>query len=192
MVDVGWVQLRDMLTTQYEDLIRSLTRRLGSSEAATEALHDTYLRMERGGDLRPVAAPRAYILKMAANFASNRRRANKRLLSAAEISVLLDRGDDAPGPDRIVEARDDMTVVLRALDGLPAVRRDIFLASWAERLPHAEIAARFKVHIRTVQKEIRRAEIHVRAAFSENASAEGRNSSVQVSSEKGRNNAGPK
>lgn len=186
MVDIGWVQLRDLLSTQYDDLLRSLTRRLGSSEAATEALHDTYLRLERGGDIRPITAPRAYILKMAANLASNRRRANQRLLSASEISVLLDQGDDAPGPERIVEARDDIAVVLRALDGLPATRRDIFIASWSERLPHAEIAVRFKVHIRTVQKEIRRAETQIRAAFSENNIEDGRISPAQVSSKKDR------
>lgn len=182
MADATRLQLRDLIRAQYNDLVRRLTRRLGSAEAAQEALHDTYLRLERGGVLGPVASPRAYLLRMATNLASNRRRADRRLLSAAEISELLDLADEAPGPERTAQARADVQRVLKALDGLPATRREIFLASWAERLPHPEIAARFGLHLRTVQKEVRRAELYLREFFSEAGRSDGHISPADVSS----------
>ena len=185
MADASRLQLRDLIRGQYHELVRRLTRRLGSADAAQEALHDAYLRLERGDDIGPVASPRAYLLRMAANLASNRRRADRKLLSAAEISELIDLADEDPGPERAAQARADVQAVLKALDGLPAVRRDIFLASWAERLPHPEIAARFGVHLRTVQKEVRRAELYLRDFFSENERSDVHISPAGVSSRHG-------
>jgi RNA polymerase sigma-70 factor, ECF subfamily len=170
VTDASRALLRNLLQSQYADLVRRLTRRLGSSDAASEALHDTYLRLERGAEIGPVASPRAYLLRMAANLASNRRRADRRLLTAIEISALVDLPDAAPDPERTAQARADVRAVLRALEALPAVRRDVFLASWAERQPHAEIARRFGLHLRTVQKEIQRAEAHLQEFFMEAAS----------------------
>jgi RNA polymerase sigma-70 factor (ECF subfamily) len=182
MMDAGRVQLRDLLRSQYVDLLRRLTWRLGSADAAAEALHDAYLRLERGAEIGPLASPRAYLLRMATNLASNRRRADRRLLSAAEISDVLDLPDEAPGPERVAQSRADVDAVLRALEALPRTRREIFLASWAERTPHAEIADRFGVHLRTVQKEIRRVEAYLQTIFEEKEPAESRVAFVQVSS----------
>jgi RNA polymerase sigma factor (sigma-70 family) len=171
MTDASRLQLRNLLQSQYADLVKRLARRLGSSDAASEALHDAYVRLERGGEIGPVASPRAYLLRMAANLASNRRRADRRLLTAIEISALVDLPDTAPDPERTAQGRVDIEAVLRALEALPKVRREVFLASWAERLPHAQIAARFRLHVRTVQKEIRRAEAHLREFFMESTTS---------------------
>ncbi len=185
MTDASRLQLRSLLQAQYADLVKRLARRLGSTDAATEALHDAYLRLERSAEIGPVASPRAYLLRMAANLASNRRRADRRLLTAVEVSALVDLPDREPDPERTAQARADIQAVLRALEALPKVRRDVFLASWVDRLPHAEIAARFGLHVRTVQKEIRRTEEHLREFFMENAPTASRQTPVEVSSEQG-------
>ena len=45
-----------------------LTRRLGSADLAGEAIHEVFLRIERGGELGEVRNPQAYLYRMAANI----------------------------------------------------------------------------------------------------------------------------
>jgi DNA-directed RNA polymerase specialized sigma24 family protein len=90
--------LRSLLKDGYYDLKRILARRLGSVEAAGDVLHETYLRLERFDGLAPVANPRAYLLRMALNAASDHERAEQRALAAVEIEDLWRLGDDAIDP----------------------------------------------------------------------------------------------
>ncbi len=54
-----------MLLAGYEDFALWLTRRLGSSELARDALQETFLRLERGSEIGPVNSPKAYLLRIA-------------------------------------------------------------------------------------------------------------------------------
>jgi RNA polymerase sigma-70 factor (ECF subfamily) len=183
MAGTGRVLLLSLLQSHYDELVRKLSRRLGSADAATEALHDAYVRIEAGNEIGAVNSPRAYLLRMATNLASNRRRADRRLLTADEIDALVDLADENPGPERAAQASKDIAIVLEALGQLPTLRRDIFLASWADRKSPAEIARRFGVHVRTVQREVRRAQAFLRPFFDEIPQQDGRISPAEVSSE---------
>ncbi|NIK88953.1 RNA polymerase sigma-70 factor (ECF subfamily) [Rhizomicrobium palustre] len=147
--------MKNLLVTQYQDFVRWLTRRLGSSDLAQDALQETFLRLEQGSSIGPVHNPKAYLLRIALNMASNRRAADNRRLATSEVDKLLDLPDDAPDPARAVEAKSEISALKRALAELPARRREIFLASWIENLPHPEIARRYQISIRTVQIELK-------------------------------------
>ena len=154
------VTLQKLLLSGYVGLAEWLARRLGSPELAQDALHETYLRLQRDVEIGPVQNPKAYLLRMALNIASNRRKSEKRLLSVGETEALLSFVDEAPGPARSAEARSEMQALVRALEELPLRRRQIFLASWVEEIPHQEIASRFGITIRTVQIELKDALEH--------------------------------
>ena len=47
----------------YDGLVKKLARRLGSSEFAYEALHETFLRLDRVTDAVPVRSPADYIFQ---------------------------------------------------------------------------------------------------------------------------------
>ncbi len=149
--------LRQALVINYADLSRRLTRRLGSSEAANDALQETYLRLESASILGVVRNPISYLFRIATNIAVDRQRTDARRLLATEIEALLDLPDDTPDPARIVEARSELEALERALAEMPERRRAIFKAALLDKVPRREIAKRFGVSIRTVDTEIQRA-----------------------------------
>ncbi|MGK2742412.1 RNA polymerase sigma factor [Tepidicaulis sp. LMO-SS28] len=157
MPETSRTVLRALLLEGYQDLVRSLTRRLGSADLAEEAVQETYLRLERTAEIGPLRNPKAYLYKIALNIAADRRRAESRRLTRSEVGLLLTLPDDAPQPDREVEARRDVELLSAALMDLPERRRNIFLAAWVEELPRADIARRFGVSVRTVKAELKAA-----------------------------------
>lgn len=152
--------LRALLLEGYADLKRRLTRRLGSSEAASDVLHDTYLRLERLDAAGPVANPRAYLLRMALNVASDHEKAGKRLLTAVEVEELWRMGDEAIDPEAIVAGRLELALFLEALEELPKRTQEILMWARVDNLPHEAIAERLGLSTRMVQLELRRALEH--------------------------------
>lgn len=157
MPETSRTVLRTLLLEGYQDLVRSLTRRLGSADLAEEAVQETYLRLERAAEIGPVKNPKSYLYRIALNIAADKRRAENRRLTRSEADLLLALPDDAPSPDREVEARRDVQVLSEALMELPERRRNIFIAAWVEELPRADIAHRFGVSVRTVKAELKSA-----------------------------------
>jgi RNA polymerase sigma factor (sigma-70 family) len=162
MTETTWAMLRQLLTDRYDELRRRLARRLGSTELATEILHETYLRLDRGaaepGVLR---SPKAYLFRTALNAAADHHRSAKgRQLNTLEIEALRGIADAAIDPARAQEARLELIALERALDELTPRRRAILVAARLDELPHAEIAARFGISKRMVEKELRAALLH--------------------------------
>jgi RNA polymerase sigma factor (sigma-70 family) len=152
--------LRALLSDRYHDLKRILARRLGSVEAASDVLHDTYLRLERFDGMARVTNPQAYLLRMALNAASDHERAEKRVLTAVEIDELWRLGDDAIDPETIAVGRSELAQFKAALSELPPRSQAILLAARVDELPHDVIAERFGISARMVQFELSRALEH--------------------------------
>ena len=152
--------LRRLFVAGYSEIRARLRRRFGSEEVADDVLHETWLRVARMGDPGPVKSPMAYLLRIAANVAEDKRQANARLLDFVEVEELLHFADETAEPGRIAEARDDIAAVERALAELPARRREIFLASRVSETPHQEIARRHGVSVRIVEREVKAALLH--------------------------------
>lgn len=159
MTETTWAGLRQLLADRYHDLRERLTRRLGSAELASEALHEVYLRLNRTDAPGQVSSPGAYLFKAAYNVATDRRRSERRHArhAVADADILLEVPDGRPGPDGIVESRIELTALARALMALPPRQRAILIAARYQQLPRAEIARRFGISRRTVQFELQRA-----------------------------------
>jgi RNA polymerase sigma factor (sigma-70 family) len=161
MTDPSWAALRQLLIDRYDEFRNRLARRLGSTEFATEVLHDTYIHLEdRIGDTGAVRNPGAYLFRAAINLATDRRRAESRRLNHVEIDALREIADHALDPARAIEARLEIGTLERALEELTPRRRAILIAARLEEVPHAEIAARFGISPRMVEKELKRALEH--------------------------------
>ena len=152
--------LRRLFLDGYDDLKKRLTRRLGSADHAMDALHETFLRLEKAAIGGEVRNPQAYFFRAALNVAINQRIASSRRLDALDIEELLDIPDQAPDAARAVEARSEIDALKRALAELPERRRAIFMAVWIEEQPHQVIADRFGVTVRTIQAELKLALDH--------------------------------
>ncbi len=160
MTGVNRTTLRDVLAADYSGLFRRLTRKLGSSELAGDALQETFLRVERMSSAPAISRPKDYLFRIALNVATDRRRADQRHLSLDAIDTLLDIPDDAPDAAAIMEGRQDIEALDRALAELPVRARHVFTAAVVNKLPDHEIAAELGVSIRTVEIDLRNALKH--------------------------------
>jgi len=151
--------LRDLLTQRYDEFKRRLAWRLGSVELASDALHDTWVRLdEREAALGPVANPVAYLMRMATNVALDRIERDKRYMSADELGSLMDEiVDPAPGPAELTAARHEIEALAKLIDGMPPRRRAIFLAVRVDEMSNQAAAARFGVSARLIGLELKRA-----------------------------------
>lgn len=154
----AWAKLRALLVNSYSEFAEKLTRRLGSEDLAKEALHEAFLRIERGGDLQEVRDPGPYLYRMAVNIAHDQRSANARLRAAAdEGEALSTLPDPAPDPEAHAAARQEILALQRVLLKMPRRRREIFMAAWIDGVPRRELAERFGVTTRTIQLELKHA-----------------------------------
>lgn len=152
--------LQAMLAADYDSLVRRLARRFGSSDFASETLHETFARLESVSDRTALQNPKDYLFRTAINVGKNLRRAERIRATAAEIDAVLDVPDAAPSPAQAVEARSEMDYLLAVLDELPRRTRFIFEAALFDNKPYATIATEQNVSLRTVERDVQRAIEH--------------------------------
>ena len=150
MADTNRLKLRQELVEKYDSLIKSLTRRLGSSEFAYEALHETFVRLEGVPESTDVRSPADYIFRTAINVAKNSRKAQSYRVSAAEIDALIAVSDESPDPAKIAEARSDFAVFERAVKQLPERQQRVLRMIALEGRSARETAEQLQVSVRTV------------------------------------------
>jgi RNA polymerase sigma-70 factor (ECF subfamily) len=158
MTETVWTALQQRLLLRYDNLKRQLVRYLGSTDLADDALQDTWLRLERGGEITAVRSPDSYLFQIALNFARGQLRAENRRLTTSEVEVLLNIADDAPDAAQTIEARSDLDALKAVMAELPARQRAILVAARLEEMPRPDIARHFGVSTRFVQRELREAQ----------------------------------
>jgi RNA polymerase sigma-70 factor, ECF subfamily len=160
MSESGRDLLRQLLLLNYDQLKSRLARRLGSDDHAGEALQDTWLRLEGDGQIGAVERPQPYLLRIAYNIALKRRQAERATLTLDDACAALDLVDDAPDPERTVEARSELKALDDALAGLSPRQRDILLACRVEGISLSEIGIRHGISQRMVALELKSALVH--------------------------------
>src|SRR5262245_60512970 len=129
MTEAGARLLRQTFLVGYGDLKTRLTRRLGSAELASEALQDTWLRLDQVQLKAPVEQPRPYLLRVAYNLALKRLRRQRNTVSLDDAEAALALIDDEPTAEHVVASRSELQDLQRAVEELPPRRREILLAS---------------------------------------------------------------
>jgi RNA polymerase sigma-70 factor (ECF subfamily) len=155
--EITWKSLRQLLVERYDHFRRRLARRLGSADAASETLHELYLRLDRSDSIGALRDPSSYIFVSAINLARDRQRTENRRAKGIDIEALYQLIDENPGPDRIAEGRLTFELLKRAFDELTPRQREILIAVRFERLSQANIADRLKISSRLVRLELQRA-----------------------------------
>lgn len=146
--------MRAVLEAGYERFQERLRRRLGSDALATEVLHETWLRIGRMGDVGAVQRPESYLFRMALNVAADRRVQDGRILSVGEVDALRHIADDVLDPERIAGGREDVAILEAALNELTPRRKAIFLLARVNEMRHDDIASKFGISSRMVEKEL--------------------------------------
>lgn len=152
--------LQASLVARYIQLRDRLTSRLGSRELASEALHETWLKLSDVEDNAPVADQDAYLYRAAINMASTLALRQRRALGSQDIEDILKIADDAPGPERVAVAKSELAYVWKVLGELTPRQRHVFIESFAGTMSHEQLAAQYGVSIRMVQIDLRNAILH--------------------------------
>jgi RNA polymerase sigma-70 factor (ECF subfamily) len=153
-------RLRRLLVSDYGDLKRRLARRVGSTDLASEVLHETWLRLGRidaSASNAAVHNPPAYLYRVALSVVADQKLSDRRWLDKARIAQIIQGAESDLDPERITVARAELAVLSRELEAMPPLRRTVFVASRIEELPHKEIAGRHGISVRVVDRELKAA-----------------------------------
>lgn len=149
--------LADYLTRHYDTLKLRVTRMLGNSDLANDALHDTWLRLQSRDEEGAIQSPASYLVRVAVNIALDVQRRQSRSLPFDEVESLMQLSDAAAGPAHIAEMRSEVQAMLKFIDRLPARRREILMLVRWEGMQQKEVAAFLGVSVRIVENELKRA-----------------------------------
>lgn len=151
--------LLDVFLRLQPHLLRYFSGRTRSREDLEDLAQEAWIKLSRNGGAA-LAAPVPYLRRIARSLAIDHSRGSARLLTPTEIDTLLDIPDERATPERLLEDRDTLQHLQRAMAELPARQRAMLLASRIQKQRHREIAAAFGVSVRTVEMEIRKALDH--------------------------------
>ncbi|MCA6116448.1 sigma-70 family RNA polymerase sigma factor [Bradyrhizobium sp. WSM 1738] len=160
MSDLNRATLRRFFVLGYDDLRARLARRFGSVELASDALHETWLRLETAVPAGIVRSPRNYLLQMAANVALKRLKVERSFVTLTDAKMAIGISDDAPDPECAAIASSEVAMLAKALSELTPRRREILLASRLDGIQLWAIAERLGVSQRLVEIELKHALAH--------------------------------
>lgn len=152
--DTGWSV--DQLSRRYHAvLVRYFCRRGIDLADAQDLAQEVFERLSRPDVRERVGRVEGYLFSMAANLAVEyfRYRQVRRANPVADFAASIHRGEEF-APDRLFEGRQELDLIVEALNELPERMRHIFILARLENLSHAEIATRFGVSRRLVQYEV--------------------------------------
>jgi len=138
-------------------LMRLLVARLGSREEAEDALQDMWIKLDQLV-AKPVAQPAAYLYRMAANLAADRRISAAR--GNARDTAWLDSqpvADDLPDIERTLIARERLAQIEAALAAMPERMAAAFRMFRIDELPQKHISEQLGISVSGVEKLLQRA-----------------------------------
>lgn len=154
IVDSG---LRAVFLAERAMLLRFLRARLGSPDDAEDALQEMWFKVEQA-TARPVADPAAYLFRMAANLATDRRISGDRRGSLETAWHDVQPGSpEHPDAERLMLSRERLGRAQAVLSAMPERMRLAYTMFRLEELPQRAIAERLGVSLSAVEKLLQRA-----------------------------------
>lgn len=134
---------------------RFLSRLVRRPQDVDDLTQETFLRAYAAEGDQDVAAPRAYLYRVARNLALNEqvRHANSRT-SFLEDEAQWPEGGDEPTGEAHVYGRQKLALFAEAVDALPPQCREVFLLRKVHGLSQRDVARRLGVSEGTVEKHV--------------------------------------
>ncbi|HEX5776471.1 MAG TPA: sigma-70 family RNA polymerase sigma factor [Caulobacteraceae bacterium] len=158
-------------------LLSFFRRRVREPQDAEDLTHEVFLRLLRRDEAVPVDNPEIYVFRIAANLLRDRARraASHRAAEHTSLEDLVEATTEARTieaalqedrePERVLLSQEALMEVVRALDELGPVTRDIFLLVRLEKMKHRDIAAAYGMAVSTVEKHVARGSVHLVRKF---------------------------
>lgn len=172
------MQERGDLTQLFHDnrtaLKAFLYAKLRNPDDVEEALQDVFLRLHTIAPEAEIAAPRAFLFRIAGNLAIDMLRQQRRLQQRGAGAGAVDINDYAhalgsnePSSERSLISREVLRRVLERLEALPEKTRRVFIMHRVEGKSYAAIAAQLGVTQKAIEYHMTRALADLRIAQEE-------------------------
>lgn len=130
-------------------------RRVATADDAEELTQEVFLRLLRRADLEAVGNIEGFVFVTAANLLKDHYRYRSRhgdgKIDSIENMQII---SIVPNQQEIVEDRDEVGVLMRAIEELPPKCRIVFRMFRFDEIPQAEIARRLGITVSMVEKHI--------------------------------------
>jgi RNA polymerase sigma factor (sigma-70 family) len=156
--------LRALAISHREPLVRYFLRRGVPAEAAEDCAQEVFVRLARI-DQASVDKPEAYLFTIASSVLVDRSRAARTRQEGKHgpIDELIP-GHDA-SPVQALEGKQALLRLAAILDELPERTREIFLLNRLEGLSYTQLAARFDMSVKSIEKQMSKALAHLRRRY---------------------------
>lgn len=144
-------------------LYRFVTGRLRDCATGEDIVQETYVRLYDYRGTRPIADAAAFCFAVARNLVHDHFRRAAAQPAASEL--VEDLACPLPGAEEILEYRQRVAILVRALNVMPPLRREIFLRRRLDGVPGAVVAADLGMTIAAVDKHCTRGLADLRHAL---------------------------
>jgi RNA polymerase sigma factor (sigma-70 family) len=136
-------------------LLRYFTRRGIPAADAQDLVQEVFARLLQQDGLDHVESADRYLFVTAANLARDFFR-YRQVRVAHPVSTFAEQAHRSENfdPERIMGSRQELDILLTALNEMPERMRNIFILARLENVPRSEIAQRLGVSKRTVEAQI--------------------------------------
>lgn len=154
-------RLEEVAAQYRTPLLRFFQRRVRPGEDADDLVQDVFSRLA-AQDLAAIANIQGYIFQVAANVLRDKARRSSVRSIVAPAPDDFDVVDDAAfSPERILQSREALRIVVAALYELPEPVRAVFSHYHFDGVAQVEIARRMGLSLSTVEKHMARANSHL-------------------------------
>ena len=148
-----------------EPLVRYFMRKRVPRETAEDCAQEVFLRLTRTNETTVLNAE-AYLFTIAANVLVSfvrkaRTRRDDQHCPIDDFSLVSGEAQ----PDRVFEGRQALVRLVAALAELPQDTREIFLLNREDGLTYTQIAARYALSVKVIERHMVRALDHLRVRF---------------------------
>lgn len=148
--------LADIARNHHAALVRFLMARTGSKEEAREVAQEAYARLLALDTQGPISFLAGYLWRVAANLAIDGKRRRAVRDRFADVEGLDGEGIE-PSAERVVEARQRLAIVERALDELPPRCLEAFRLRVLNGLRFEEVGREMRISDRMAKTYVARA-----------------------------------
>lgn len=145
-----------VLARHYEELVDSVRRRFGDRHAAREVVHDVCVQLLEAPEKEGVRVPLALLRKITHDRAVSHYRSERRRQAWVDEQALLPEvACAAPGPERCLEASDELERLCAAIAELPPRCQQVFVMHKIHELPQQVVAEQLGISLKSVEKHLR-------------------------------------
>ncbi|CAI8798466.1 MULTISPECIES: RNA polymerase sigma factor [Pseudomonas] len=160
-VETNQQKLSTLFIGQRSALIRMLSRVVGCASLAEDLAQETYLKVAKALNTRPIEHLHPFLYQTAQYLAFDHLRSqrSKRRFEDpyADENLVVEVPTSAPGPDSHAQGQQQLQQFQQVLATLPKRQQQILILHKLHGLAQAEIAQRLQVSLSTVEKDLRNA-----------------------------------